>query len=264
MAAPSWLGGSTGLSIEPKHARLHYTKMNGMAVCTVIDSLEHTYVIDHTVILFVFNYSLQIRKPSMSDSLLSMSLLSMSEITRYISGLIASLLALPACTGSTFFALVASSQASWDAALVANSTAVTTMCTQVLRIVSYLMNSQAQSVQPATTWRGGTAGLVLDAYAIQQLEQNHCQLEGFRVFRLLAKGEPIPEGYTQIPYHIVFDVKFDLRYKARLVADGNWTELVREDIYSGVVGMNSVRLGFTLGDLNNLKCIAREMWEMHT
>ena len=81
------------------------------------------------------------------------------------------------------------------------------------------------------------------------------QLEEFRVFRLLAEGETLPEGYKQIPYHIVFDVKFDLRYKARLVVDGNWTELVKEDIYSGVVGMDSVRLGFTLRDLNQLKCV---------
>ena len=40
------------------------------------------------------------------------------------------------------------------------------------------------------------------------------QLEEFQVFRLLAEGETIPDGYKQIPYHIVFDVKFDLRYKA--------------------------------------------------
>jgi hypothetical protein len=33
--------------------------------------------------------------------------------------------------------------------------------------------------------------------------------------RLLA-GENIPKGYQKIPYHIVFDVKYDLRHKARL------------------------------------------------
>ena len=85
------------------------------------------------------------------------------------------------------------------------------------------------------------------------------QLEEFRVFRLLAEGETLPEGYKQIPYHIVFDVKFDLRYKTRLVADGNWTELVKKDIYSGVVGMDSVRLRLTLGDLNQLKCVAGDV-----
>jgi hypothetical protein len=34
----------------------------------------------------------------------------------------------------------------------------------------------------------------------------------------------VPSGYQKIPYHIVFDVKYDLRHKARLVAGGNWTE----------------------------------------
>ena len=33
------------------------TKMNGMAVCSVIESLEHTKSIDHTVFLFILNYS---------------------------------------------------------------------------------------------------------------------------------------------------------------------------------------------------------------
>ena len=65
------------------------------------------------------------------------------------------------------------------------------------------------------------------------------QLEEFQVFRVLEEDEAIPEGYKQIPYHIVFDVKFDLRCKARLVADGNWTDMIREDIYSGVVGMDT-------------------------
>ena len=34
---------------------------------------------------------------------------------------------------------------------------------------------------------------------------------------------------------------------------------MKEDIYSDVVGMNSVKLGFTLGDLNQLKCIAGDV-----
>ena len=31
---------------------------------------------------------------------------------------------------------------------------------------------------------------------------------------------------------------------------------MKKDIYSGVVGMDSVWLGFTLRDLNQLKCVA--------
>jgi hypothetical protein len=44
---------------------------------------------------------------------------------------------------------------------------------------------------------------------------------------------------------MVFDVKYDLRQKARLVAGSNWTVNDKEDIYSGVVQMDTVRIGFS-------------------
>jgi hypothetical protein len=52
-------------------------------------------------------------------------------------------------------------------------------------------------------------------------------------------------GYQKNPYHIVFDVKYDVRYKARLVAGGYWTVNDKEVIYSGVVCMDTVRIGFS-------------------
>jgi hypothetical protein len=55
---------------------------------------------------------------------------------------------------------------------------------------------------------------------------------------------------------MVFDVKYDLRHKRRLVAGGNWTVNDKEDIYSGVVRMNTVRIGFFLGELYGLSCRA--------
>ena len=54
------------------------------------------------------------------------------------------------------------------------------------------------------------------------------QFVEFQVFRVLAEGESEPEGYKQIPYHIDSNVKFDLRYKAQLVADGNWTDVLEK------------------------------------
>jgi hypothetical protein len=45
---------------------------------------------------------------------------------------------------------------------------------------------------------------------------------------------------------MVFDVKYDLIHKARLVAGGNWTVNDKEDIYSEVVRMDPVRIGFFL------------------
>jgi hypothetical protein len=41
---------------------------------------------------------------------------------------------------------------------------------------------------------------------------------------------------------MVFDIKYDLRYKKILVAGGDWTVNDKEDIYSGVVRMDTVRL----------------------
>jgi hypothetical protein len=44
---------------------------------------------------------------------------------------------------------------------------------------------------------------------------------------------------------MVFDVKYDLRHKARLVVGDNWTVNDKEDSYSGVVRMDTVRIGFS-------------------
>ena len=56
------------------------------------------------------------------------------------------------------------------------------------------------------------------------------QIMSYQVFKAL------PRGYRQIPYHIVFDVKFDGRLKSRLVAGGHRTpEVPREDAFSGVI-----------------------------
>jgi hypothetical protein len=43
-------------------------------------------------------------------------------------------------------------------------------------------------------------------------------------FIVLVSGEAVPSAYQKISYHIVFDLKYNLRHKARLVAGGNWTE----------------------------------------
>jgi hypothetical protein len=55
---------------------------------------------------------------------------------------------------------------------------------------------------------------------------------------------------------MVFLVKYNLRHKERLVAGGNWTVNDKEDIYSGVVRMYTVRIGFFLGELYGISCCA--------
>ena len=85
------------------------------------------------------------------------------------------------------------------------------------------------------------------------------QLLDSDTFRVLEPHEPVPKGYKRIPYHCIFDVKFDLRRKARLVAGGHRTDPPKEDIYSGVAGMETVRLGFVLADLNDLMVCAADI-----
>ena len=46
------------------------------------------------------------------------------------------------------------------------------------------------------------------------------QLNDFKVFRSLHADEQLA-GFQRLPYHMVFDVKFDLRWKARLVVGGS-------------------------------------------
>jgi hypothetical protein len=55
---------------------------------------------------------------------------------------------------------------------------------------------------------------------------------------------------------MVFEVKYDLRHRKRLLAGGNWTVNDKEDIYSGVVRMDIIRIGFFLGELYGLSCYA--------
>jgi Reverse transcriptase (RNA-dependent DNA polymerase) len=57
----------------------------------------------------------------------------------------------------------------------------------------------------------------------------------------------------------VFDVKFDLQKKARLVAGGNHAEPPKEDIFSGVVDLMSVRLGFMVAAMNHLQVCAADI-----
>ena len=53
--------------------------------------------------------------------------------------------------------------------------------------------------------------------------------------------------------HFVFDVKHDGRHKARLVADGNLTEVPLTSVYSGVASLRGIRLVLFLAELNGLE-----------
>ena len=78
-------------------------------------------------------------------------------------------------------------------------------------------------------------------------------------FRILKKGQRTVKGYRLIPIHFVFDVKFDLRRKARLVAGGHTTTPSSEDIYSGVVSIENVRIALMLADANHMEVVAADV-----
>ena len=86
------------------------------------------------------------------------------------------------------------------------------------------------------------------------------QLLFYETFQILPRGQrdfARKSEYTYIPMHMVFDVKFDLRRKARLVAGGNFTDPPDTDVFSGVVGIENVRLAMFLCELNGLmQCAA--------
>ena len=73
----------------------------------------------------------------------------------------------------------------------------------------------------------------------------------------MGEDETIPVGSKKIPYHIIFDVKYDLTRKARLVAGGHRNKDVPSHItYSSVVSRETVRIGFLIAALNGLQISA--------
>jgi hypothetical protein len=87
----------------------------------------------------------------------------------------------------------------------------------------------------------------------QLLVQCQNALYDYKTFWVLVEEETLPNEYKCLPYHIMFDVKFNLCQKALLVAGGNVTDPPKEDIYLGVVSMDTIQLGFMLAKMNDLK-----------
>ena len=79
-----------------------------------------------------------------------------------------------------------------------------------------------------------------------------------KVFRRVSENDDMTE-YKRIPYQIIFDCKHDGRRKARLVAGGHMTAPPTEDVYSGVVGMDTVRLAFAIGAMQGLEVCAADI-----
>jgi len=66
------------------------------------------------------------------------------------------------------------------------------------------------------------------------------------------------EGYKKIPIRFIFDVKHDLRHRARAVAGGHKTEQT-DTAYSSVVQLRSVRIAILAGELNELETMVGDI-----
>ena len=85
------------------------------------------------------------------------------------------------------------------------------------------------------------------------------QLFDFDTFEVLNKNEKAPKGYKRIPAFYVFDVKHDLRRKARFVAGSHMSIAPKEDSYSSVVDHENVRITLFLDEHNDLNVMAAEI-----
>ena len=71
-------------------------------------------------------------------------------------------------------------------------------------------------------------------------------------FQPLNEGESAPVGSKLIKCHMVFDVKFNLTQKARLVAAEYMNNVPAFTLYSPVISRETVRICFMLAALNGL------------
>ena len=78
-------------------------------------------------------------------------------------------------------------------------------------------------------------------------------------FKKLDDGEKSPSGYTEITCHLIFEVKFDLRRKARYVAGGHVTDCSQGMTYSSVVSRERIWIGLFLEALNGLKVLVADI-----
>jgi hypothetical protein len=78
------------------------------------------------------------------------------------------------------------------------------------------------------------------------------QLYEYEVFKDIGKGTCAPDGYKKIRVHCIYDIKHDLRRKARYVADGHLTDPCKDVAYSSVVSLHTMRIALVVSEMNRL------------
>jgi hypothetical protein len=99
-----------------------------------------------------------------------------------------------------------------------------------------------------------------DTQWTQAIQAELQQINEYDTFQDLGKQAPPPSTHKRINVHFVFDVKFDLRCKARLVAGGHLTDpLIQDAPYSGIASLKSIRTCLFIAELNGLSMCAADV-----
>ena len=77
-------------------------------------------------------------------------------------------------------------------------------------------------------------------------------MNDYKVFKDHGTGPNTPDEYKKIKVRMIYDVKYDGRHKARLVAGGHLTDIPLESVYSGIVSLCGLRIVIFLAELNGL------------
>jgi hypothetical protein len=86
------------------------------------------------------------------------------------------------------------------------------------------------------------------------------QINSCNTFTDYGKDSPPPKDFKKVPVHFGFDIKFDLRRKARLVAGGHLTKPIYNNApYSGIASLKSIRTCIFLAELNGLSLCAADV-----
>ena len=83
------------------------------------------------------------------------------------------------------------------------------------------------------------------------------QLHDYTTFKDHGRNRA-PPGYRYIKVFFVYDVKHDLRHKARLVAGGHMTPEC-DNSYSSVISLKGMRVAILMGEINGLKTMVGDV-----
>ena len=83
-------------------------------------------------------------------------------------------------------------------------------------------------------------------------DANDTEMEKMNEYKVFVDHgkKPPPPGYKKITVHTIFDVKYDGRKRARLVAGGHLTDPTHDTPYNGIASLKNIRICIFIAKLN--------------